>query len=117
MLPILCFLGVAMIDYGRCSYATVAITNCARNGALYASLSSTIPPPSFTTAQQTALQGELSYLTPAPTIAQPTSGTDASGNVYVRVSVSYTFQTLINYLGIANTLNLNRTFTMATTPP
>lgn len=35
--PLLCFLFVVAIDYARVFYFTMAVTSCARNGALYGS--------------------------------------------------------------------------------
>src|SRR6516165_8956087 len=36
-LPVLCFMFVAIIDFGRVFYFSIAVNNCARNGALYGS--------------------------------------------------------------------------------
>jgi hypothetical protein len=45
-----------------------------------------------------------------------TNGTDANGNPNVTVTVNYTFNTITNYPGLPNTVNLTRSVEMRVAP-
>jgi Flp pilus assembly protein TadG len=115
LLPVLCFIGMATVDYGRANYAAVTIANCAFDGAMYKSDPRFAASTGYADYQHAAL-ADASNLSPAPTVTS-TSGTDAGGNSYVTVAVAYTFNTLVNYPGIPNTVPLTRSATMVVTPP
>jgi Flp pilus assembly protein TadG len=117
LLPLLVFLFVLGIDYGRIFYYSLTIENCARNGALWASdplVSSQSP---FTTVQQAVL-ADASSLNPAldPNNVSSASGTDSDGNPYVAVTVTYQFQTITGFVPIAGPVTLTRTVQMRTAP-
>src|SRR5579884_1037426 len=61
LLPFLCFAFVAALDFGRVFYFSLTVTNCARNGALYGSASTTQA--LDTSGIQTAAQRDASNLT------------------------------------------------------
>ena len=108
--PPLTFMAVATVDFGRIFYATSTISNCARNGAFYASdplYAATSP---YSSVQQAALADAVG-LSPSPTVTSST-GTDASGNPYASVTVSYTFSTIMNYPGIASSSAVSRSVQM-----
>ena len=109
LLPFLAFMFVIAVDWARVFYYSIAVRNCARNGALYMSQQQSAK---TTTSPYTdsgyvnlyvssanpvtaAALADASDLTPTPTVTS-TSGSDASGP-YVEVTVSYTFQTVANF--------------------
>lgn len=114
LLPLLCFLLVAGIDFARVYFALVTITHCASNGATYASLSTYDPSSPYQSIQQAAL-ADAGNLSPTPTVSN-TSGVDSAGNRYVEVTVTYPFQTLVNWPGIASETTLSRTVRMQQSP-
>jgi Flp pilus assembly protein TadG len=110
--PPLVFLSFAAMDFGRVFYYASTIENCARNGALYACdpVGQSISP--YTSVTQAAL-ADASNISPTPTVSS-TTGTDASGNDYSAVTVTYQFKTIVSYPGIPSTVNLARTVQMRT---
>jgi Flp pilus assembly protein TadG len=109
VLTTLVFILVACTDFARVFYSYLTITNCARNGALYGCTSTQHS--TDTAGIQAAALTDTSSLSPTPGVSS-TTGTDASGNPYVAVTVTYTFTTLITYPGINHTMNLTRTVQM-----
>ena len=115
VLPPLVLMFMGCIDYARVFYASVTIANCARNGALYASDPVFAASTPYTTLTQAAT-ADASGLTATPSVTSD-KGTDSSGNSYVDVTVSFTFQTLANYPGITNSVLISRTARMPIAPP
>ena len=115
LLPPLCFLGLIATDFARALRCTQIITACSRNGAFYGSYPDAATKLKYASIEEAAL-ADADYLSPSPTVASAT-GTDASGSSYVDVTVSYPFQTIVDYPGIPHTLTLARTTRMAITPP
>jgi Flp pilus assembly protein TadG len=114
LLPLLTFLFVISIDYARIFYYSVTIENCARNGALYGSDPIFAAQSPYTSISQAAL-ADATNLNPPPSVTS-TNGTDKSGNTYVQVTVSWQFQTITNYPGVPDVVNLNRTVEMRIAP-
>jgi Flp pilus assembly protein TadG len=113
VLPMLCFLFVVAIDYGRIFYFSLTVTNCARNGALYGSQDATHAVD--TTGIQTACQKDAANLHVAS--LNVTSTTDSSTSpTYVQVTVTYPFTTVTNYPGIPSQTTLTRTIRMQVVP-
>ena len=110
LLPVLLFLFVAIIDFGRVFYYSQTVENAARAGALYLSDDDAVATSPYANVHDAAL-ADASNLSPQPAVAS-SNGTDASGNPYVRVTVSWSFHLLINYPGIGGTVNLARTLQM-----
>ena len=110
LLPVLLFLFVAIIDFGRVFYYSQTVENSARAGALYLSDDDAIATSPYANVTAAAL-ADASNLSPQPTVAS-SNGTDASGNPYVRVTVSWSFHLIINYPGIPGTVSLARTVQM-----
>ncbi len=109
LLPFLCFLFVIAIDWARIFYFSVVVTNCARNGAMYACDAT----PNYTSPYSSVSQAALAdapNLTPTPTVSS-TSGTD-NGAAYVEVTVSYPFRTVTNFPGVPANTTLVRTVRM-----
>jgi Flp pilus assembly protein TadG len=113
VLPFLAFVFVAGIDFARIFSYHVTVTNCARNGALYGSLDATHS--TDTAGIKAAAQADASNLNPLPDVNSQT-GTDASGNAWVQVTVTYTFQTIASYPGITQNVPLARTVQMRVAP-
>jgi Flp pilus assembly protein TadG len=113
LLPLLAFLFVIGIDFGRCFYYSLTVANCARHGAVYASSGPTAPEDSA--GIQAAALADASNLSPPPTVTS-SSGTDAEGNPYVRVTVSWTFHAVTRFPGVPSTMVLTRTVQMRVAP-
>lgn len=110
VLPFLVFLFVAAVDFARIYYYAVTISNCARNGAMFGSDMTLAEKCPYASIEEAAL-ADATDLTPAPTVTW-TSGKDGSGNDYVRVTVSYDFQTVTNFPGVGGTWPISRTVQM-----
>jgi hypothetical protein len=116
---------IAAVDFGRCFYAYNTLATCARNGALWAcdpTSPSQSPYATVTAAAQADAGGNLSPLptVDAPTYASTPGGTYGStviSNGYVKVTVHWTFTTLITYPGLPHTTNLTRSVVMRMLPP
>ena len=110
MLPFLAFLAVIAADFGRVFYYSQIVTNCARDGAVYASDATAAAQSPYSSLQQAALAAAAN-LSPQPTVTSA-NGTDSAGNPYVKVTVAWQFQTVTAFPGIPNAVNLNRTVQM-----
>jgi Flp pilus assembly protein TadG len=109
LLPFLAFMFVIAIDWARIFYYSIAVENCARNGALYMSAqgsAKTITAPYTDSAYVNlyvnskspvtdAALADAPDLSPTPTVAS-NNGTDSNG-AYVEVTVSYPFQTMSGF--------------------
>jgi Flp pilus assembly protein TadG len=109
LLPFMAFMFIIAVDWARVFYYSIAVRNCARNGALYMSQQQS----ARTTASPytdsgyvnlyvnsaspvtAAALADAANLTPTPTVTSA-SGSDGYGS-YVEVTVSYTFQTVTNF--------------------
>jgi Flp pilus assembly protein TadG len=119
--PFLAFILLIAIDFCRLFFAYTTITNCARNGAVWASdplANGTVAPTQspYASVQQAAL-ADANNLNPALTSTNitQTSGTDGHGNATVVVTVKYPFTLITSYLGFS-TANLSRQVTMRVAP-
>ena len=132
LLPFLAFMFVIAVDWGRIFYYSIAVANCARNGALYMSQQQSAK---TTTSPYTdsgyvnlyvnsknpvsdAALADAPDLTPTPTVTS-TTGSDGYGP-YVEVTVSYTFQTVANFslggFGVPPSTDVTRTVRMYVPP-
>src|SRR5262249_31179805 len=117
------------VDFARLFYHYTIVTNCARNGALWASdplsnldpsiwpikpVDSESPYPDL----KSAVLADAGSLTPAPRVnsTDPTYSTDGSGNMTVSVTVNYDFTMLSPFLLGYNTFPISRTETMRVLP-
>ena len=116
LLPLLTLLLVLAVDFGRVFYHSVMITNCARNGALYAADPTSATQSRYANLTAAALADWPSTLTPAPTVTQLASVTDPQGFTFVEVQVSWTFTPITSLLGEAGTQSLSRTVRMRAAP-
>jgi Flp pilus assembly protein TadG len=118
MLPVLTFVFIVAIDFCRLFYAYNVITNCARNGALWASdpyANGTVTPSQspYATVQDAALADANNLSTPAPTVAQSPTSPVLPGAT-VSVTVTYNFSMVSSYLGFGS-LSLSRSVAMRVT--
>jgi Flp pilus assembly protein TadG len=113
ILPLLCFIFIAVVDFGRVFYYSIAVNNCARNGALYGSADQAHALDTAgikTAAQIDGFNMSLSQL-------NVTSQTDSTTSpTYVEVTVTYPFTTITQYPGIVSPLTLSRTVRMSVVP-
>jgi hypothetical protein len=121
LLSILSFLFVVCIDFARVFYYSLALKNCARNGAYYASDYPGIYGYGSASAAALADAGDMNP-TPNVTVGYDASstGTFTSSTPirpgYVQVTVTWTFQTVTSYPGIASTWNLSQSEIMEMAP-
>ncbi len=114
LLPFLTFLFLAAVDFGRVFYHYLTITNCASNGATYASTDATHAVD--TSGIQDAALVDATDLKPTQSVSS-TTGTDKAGNSFVQVTVSYPFQTIASFPGIPSYMTIRRTVQMRVAPP
>jgi Flp pilus assembly protein TadG len=114
LLPLLAFMFVIAVDWARILYFSQVVENCARQGALYAS-DPKAPANNLYASVQAAALADASNLSPLPTVTSAT-GSDAAGNSYVTVTVTWTFRTITNFPGVPNLTNLTRTVQMRLAP-
>lgn len=108
--PFLLFLFVIVVDFGRIFYYSQTVQNAARAGALYMSddVSKASSPYANVTAAAIA---DATNLSPAPTVTSST-GNDANGDPYVRVTVVWTFNMIMHIPRVPPTFVLTRTVQM-----
>jgi Flp pilus assembly protein TadG len=114
LLPFLSFLFVAGVDYARIFYYYLTVTNCARSGALYASIDAAHA--IDTAGIQSAAKAESAELASQLTISS-TTGSDSAGNPFVAVTVTYPFKTIADFPGVPSSATLSRTVQMRVAPP
>ena len=110
LLPLLAFLFVIAVDFGRVFYFSVTLQNCARAGALYASDSYVADESPFANVEEAAL-ADATDLSPAPTIMTQ-DGTDSGGRSYVEVTAAYPFRSITQFPGVPQQTNLTRSVRM-----
>jgi Flp pilus assembly protein TadG len=103
LLPVLTLLFVGVLDFGRVFYHYQIVTECARNGARYASGSTANS--TNTAAIQSAARAGATNLSPQPTV---TFGPDPNGNPYVYVNVSYDLKMITNYIFSSGKVTVSR---------
>jgi Flp pilus assembly protein TadG len=132
VLPFLAFMFVIAVDWARIFYYSIAVTNCARNGALYMSQQQSAKTTSSPYTDSgyvnlyvnsanpvsAAALADAPDLTPTPTVTSNT-GSDTYGS-YAEVTVSYQFQTVSNFsvgvFGVPASTNVTRTVRMYVPP-
>jgi Flp pilus assembly protein TadG len=113
LLPFMMFLFLLAIDWGRIFYYSVAVTNCAHQGAIYASDPVAAAKSPYKSMQDAAL-ADASDLQPQPTVTS-TNGKDDAGNAYVEVTATWQFTTVTSFPGLGP-MNLSRTVRMRVAP-
>ena len=112
LMPVFGFFVGVVADYSRLYYALATLSDTARAGAVYYATNYT----TATVANVKAVaQGDATNLPTLPTITAAT-GTDSTGNIYVKVTASYTFTTLVPHPGIPSPIVLSRKVIMMVNP-
>lgn len=126
VLPFLVFLFVITIDFGRVFYFSLTLTNCARDGALYASDPVTQQHSTYSVYDAGGTLNLTQSVVDAASAEAPSFLRDKlkePGNVTVSisgdsvsVSVKYQFNTVSKFPGIPDSVTLTRTVTMRYAP-
>jgi Flp pilus assembly protein TadG len=125
ILPVLIMIVFGCVDFGRFAYDLIAVTNAARAGAASGimnnytatTLGTTTTPGTWKGNVAAAAKAEMADYLPANiTVTVPNPTTDANGLKRVDVTVSYTFQSIVNWnwpgLGIPHNPTITRTVEM-----
>lgn len=117
VLPLLMFFFVVAVDYSRLFYFSQIVTNCARNGAMYASdpvQAAYTPYADVEEAAKADVKGQPA-VHDMLIVPPPIYGTDTHGD-YCEVTVKYPFSTITKYPGIPTNIVLTRTFRVRVAP-
>jgi Flp pilus assembly protein TadG len=114
LLPFLCFGFVVTTDFCRVFYYSVAVSNCARNGAIYGSADKNHA--LDTAGIVAASRADASNLN-LEQLSVSSSTDNTSNPTRVDVTVTYPFTTITRYPGIPSQKNLSRTVRMSVLPP
>ena len=132
LLPFIALMFVIAVDWARVFYYSIAVRNCARNGALYLSQQQSAKTTSspytdsgyvnlYVNAASPVTAAALADapdLTPTPTVTSA-SGSDSHGS-YVEVTVSYPFQTVtgfsVSFFNVPSSTNVTSTVRMYVPP-
>jgi Flp pilus assembly protein TadG len=113
ILPLLVFLFVLAVDFGRVFYFEFIVINAARCGALHGSTDANHAADSAGIALKA--RAEASNLDPLLLQVASTTGTDSAGNPCIDVTVSYPFRMITTYLTSSN-LNVSARIRMRVGP-
>lgn len=102
LLPFLCFVFLAAVDFGRVFYYSIAVTSGARSAAMHGADSFNSP---FESMEE-AMLAEVSGFVPEPTLSWE-EGMDGDQK-YLETTVSYPFRTIAKFPGLPDTLNILR---------
>jgi Flp pilus assembly protein TadG len=111
--PFLCFLFLVTVDFCRVFYYSVAVSNCARNGAIYGSADKYHAV--NTSGIQTACQADAVNLD-LQRLGVSSSTDSSTDPTWVNVTVTYSFATITQFPGIPRQTNLSRTVRMSVLP-
>jgi Flp pilus assembly protein TadG len=119
ILPLLVTIALGCVDFARFAYSHIALTNAASAAAGYAMMnnyqSSTYGTwvSNITTAAKNEMTGQMGYNSNNLTVSAPVVTVEASGLRRVQLTVSYPFQTAINWswpgMSIPSSMTLQRT--------
>jgi Flp pilus assembly protein TadG len=117
LLPLILLLALGSTDLGRFSYAWVSVATAARNGAQYGSTSPSCA--SNAAGIRSAVLREMATV-PGSSASNPTVtstvDTIGPGHTFVRVTVTFRFDSIIPYPGLPDFLNVTRTVYMRVLP-
>ena len=114
LLPTLGLFAVIIVDFSRAYYYYLTITNCALNGANYASgaLDTNVYAATGHYPTTTNITNYANYdannLGGNAHVSAGSPGTDSYGT-YVDVTVTYQFNTIVDFMGLTPSMNLTRT--------
>ena len=114
ILPLLITIVLACVDFGRFSHAYIAVTNGAREGAGFGSFHpvTTVTRPNWEAKLRAAVEDEMESAVGAENLSDitvtPDVKPDGPGRKRVEVTVSYTFETLVGWPFIPDSMLLER---------
>jgi hypothetical protein len=114
LLPLLAFLFLLAADYGRIFYFSQTLSDCARNGALYACDPYGPGKSTYTSLDEAARADAPDSFRDQLTVESRTE--TVSGVKEIVVSVGYPFTTLTQFPGIPHQVQLTRTVRMPIAP-
>jgi Flp pilus assembly protein TadG len=103
ILPLLTMIVLGCVDFGRFAYNYIAVNNAARAGAAYAMMNNYSASTyntwanNITAAAQAEMAGQANYNSSNLTVSAPVVTVESSGLRRVQLTVSYPFQTLVNW--------------------
>lgn len=107
ILPLLVTIVLGAVDFGRFAYNYIAVTNAARAGAAsammnnYSSSTQSTWLTNITTAARQEMTGQTGYNSANLNVTSPTSSNgvtlESTGLRRVQVTVTYPFQTIVNW--------------------
>ena len=108
--PVFLILALGVFDYGRVYFAYVSVTNGARTGADYASASpaQAADLDGITATARTETNELLDTSVDNPDVTV-TTGTDGDGIGYADVTMTYTFNTIVSWPGLPDSIDVTRT--------
>lgn len=122
LLPVLLLLVLGAIDFGRLYFAYVSVTNASRNAAQYGSFNTIRASDEDCTdgnclrlaaIADTSNLLNTSATNPDVTTEPCSAGSlDDQGRECVRITVTYTFETLVPWPGLPNSIDMSRTVQM-----
>ena len=113
MLPFLCFVFIATVDFCRVFYYSLTVSNCARNGAIYGSADKIHA--LDTGGILTACKADAGNLN-LQELGISCSTDNASNPTHVDVTVTYPFTTIAQYPGVPKQTILSRSIRMSVLP-
>jgi Flp pilus assembly protein TadG len=108
--PLLLFLLMVTIDFARAYSAYIEINNAARAGAIHGSRSSA-EANNASAVRAAALADSPEIFGTTPSVSSSTQK-DSAGFEQITVTVDYTFETLISFPGIPDSVDLSRSVQM-----
>jgi Flp pilus assembly protein TadG len=119
--PLLAFLFVVTVDFGRIFYYQLTLNNCARNGAIYGSNLRSYQETGWVQPYNNAVNATLmdgAGLNPPldATMVEVDNGQGSDGNPNVTVSINYPFTMITNFPGINSTFTLRAQSSMRVAP-
>lgn len=106
LFPLLLIMFLVAVDFARIYRCTQIVADSARMGAMYLSNPDLSDKTPYATVQEAALAC-ASNLSPPPTVTSR-DGTDARGNRYYEVTVTYNFSLVSRALGMLSSMTIKR---------
>lgn len=118
ILPLLVFLALIATDYARVFHFSQIVSDCARNGAMYASNVETAKDSPYVSAEEAAKANAPAWMRDKLTVTVKTqSRSFSSGNLNtVTVTVSYPFTTVTNFPWIPRQTTISKSVEMVEVP-
>lgn len=110
VMPALALIFAVGVDFGRAFTAYIAVNSAAREGAAYGMLSAENA--ANAGAIQSVVSQEAGDLFGSSVSGSVVTGTDSTGNMYVSVTASYSFQPFMNIPPMPSPIDMSHTVRM-----